>query len=137
MRAMTLGFLALTGCVAAPPAARLESTARPTMVEQCVALRPGQVGALPVELDLGTSKVTIREWTLADEEATAAIGFRASVPAGVTYQVRAGGDVFPGRGEAWLHPRGFSGPRVHGIDGITFCRLAAPTSPGAVLALVE
>lgn len=137
MRAVTLGFLALTGCVASAPASRLESTARPTLVEQCIAVRPDQVGELPLELDLGASKVRLQEWTLADEEATSAIGFRAEVPADVTFQVRAGADVFLGAGDVWLHPRGFVGPRVHGIDGITFCRLAAPPSAQPVLALAE
>jgi hypothetical protein len=136
MRVLTLGLLALTGCVEAP-ASRLESTARPTVVEQCVAVRSDQLGQLPLSLELGTTQVTLLEWTLADEEATSAIGFRASVPADVTFHVRAGADLFVGRGDHWLHPRGFAGPRVHGIDGLSFCRLATPPAAGSVLALAD
>lgn len=136
MRVLTLGLLALTGCVAAP-AARLEATAKPLVVEQCVALRQSQVGALPLELELGGARVAITEWILADEEATSAIGFRASVPSGVSFHVRAGADVFSGAGGQWLHPRGFAGPRVAGIDQVTFCRLAPATAPHSVLALAK
>ncbi len=127
MRATVLGLVVMTGCVGAPPAGQLEVSARPTVVEQCTELRAAQLGTLPLVVELGSTRITFQEWTLADAEATSAVGFAASVPVGVTFHVRAGADVFSGRGDRWLHPRGVAGPRVHGIEGITFCRLA----PGA------
>ena len=103
----------------------------------CVQVDGKDVGMLPLELRLG-SRTTIHfaEWTQVDESSSDVIGFAAHLPADVVYAVKAGDDVYTGREPRWLHPAGITGPRVHRIDAVTFCRVLA-TRCGATPVLVD
>lgn len=94
--------------------------------EGCARVSADDVGRLPLELNVGGQPVLFAEWTATDETQTELVGFAAQLPANVVYTVRAGADVFVGQGSRWLHPAGLVGPKVHGIDQVTFCMLPAP-----------
>lgn len=89
---------------------------------RCVRVERGEVGRLPLELSLGDDTVRLEEWTQADEASTAVVGFAARLPVGVVFTVQAGDESFTGSAPRWLHPRGLMGPRVQGIEQVTFCR---------------
>lgn len=120
---------ALVGCAEAP-AARLEVSAVP-VATQCATVKGSQLGALPLEVELAGHTIRFTEWTMADEAASDFIGFAASVPTGVQFTVRAGERTFASAGSRWVHPAGVAGPRVKGIDAVTFC---TSTSASAVIA---
>ena len=117
----------LTGC-AESPASKLEVSAVP-VAAQCATVTGAQLGALPLEVEVAGHTVRFTEWTMADEAASDFIGFAASVPGGVQFTVRAGERTFSGTGSRWLHPAGFAGPRVRGIDAVTFCTSTPAVSP--------
>jgi len=118
---------ALVGCAEAP-ASRLQVSAVP-VATQCATVMGSQLGALPLEVEVAGHTVRFTEWTMADEAASDFIGFAASVPGSVQFTVRAGERTFSGTGSRWLHPAGFAGPRVRGIDAVTFCTSTPAVSP--------
>jgi hypothetical protein len=129
-----LGLVAAFGCLRAAPKDLPVTALAPactTLVvpvnqpapEGCARISADELGQLPLELDVGGRTVRMAEWTATDETQTELVGFAAQLPADVIYTVRAGGDVFVGGQPRWLHPAGFVGPRAHGIDQVTFCRL--------------
>ncbi|MEW5738212.1 MAG: hypothetical protein AB1938_04765 [Myxococcota bacterium] len=89
----------------------------------CARISADDIGRLPLELDVGGRAVRLAEWTATDETQAELVGFAAQLPADVIYTVRAGDDVFVGGEPRFLHPHGLVGPKVHGIDQVTFCRL--------------
>jgi len=107
--------------------------------EGCARVSADQLGQLPLELDVGGRTVRLAEWTATDETQAELVGFAAQLPADVIYAVRAGGDVFVGGQPRWLHPAGFAGPKAHGIDQLTFCRLPPRPSecPGSGVVIDE
>jgi hypothetical protein len=115
--ALILGVL--TGC-AQEPAAQLQTNAAP-MARACKRISAGQIGQLPLQVDVGGQLVELSEWTMVDEAAAEIVGFAVSAPAGVEFEVQAGARTFHGNQGRWLHPEGFSGKRVQGIDAVTFC----------------
>lgn len=108
--------------VPAPVCAPLVVPVNQAAPEGCARISAEDIGQLPLELDVGGQTVRLAEWTATDETQVDVVGFAAQVPAGVVYTVRAGGDVFVGAQPRWLHPAGLVGPKVHGIDQVTFCR---------------
>lgn len=126
MRNVIVGaaVLAIVNAFPPEPATQLEVSAGELSLPTCTRLTRASIGALPLEVELGGQRVRFREWTLADELSTEPVGFAAEVPAGVSYTVEAGGRTFHGASPRWLHPSGVSGPRSHGIDGLTLCAVA-------------
>lgn len=115
------------------PASRLETPLAEVSVQVCTRVDGAQLGALPLEVTVGGKTVRFAEWTTADELSTEVVGFAAQLPDEVTFTVEAGDQIFASASPRWLHPRGVFGPRVHGIDALTFC-----TQPGRqTLALAE
>lgn len=121
MRSLIIVALAgvVTGC-ARDPASRFEATVAP-IVTACQRITKSQVGQLPLDIEVGGKTVRMTEWTIADETATDAVGFAAQLPADVEFTVQAGDRTFRGNQGRWLHPEGVSGPRVKGIEALTFC----------------
>jgi hypothetical protein len=112
----------VSGCERAGAASRFEVSALP-VAALCRQVSGADLGALPLELELGSKTVRFAEWTMVDERSASVVGFAAQVPAGVSFTVRAGDETFHAQGSRWLHPRGVAGPRVHAIDSVTFCAL--------------
>ncbi|MFT3711603.1 MAG: hypothetical protein QM817_28535 [Archangium sp.] len=102
------------------------------VVTQCARITKSQIGQLPLDVEVGGKTVRLVEWTIADETATDAVGFAAQLPSDVTFTVKAGDREFHGNQPRWLHPEGVAGPRVRGIDAVTFC---TPTSAPAIVAV--
>ncbi|MFZ5440605.1 MAG: hypothetical protein ACOZQL_11390 [Myxococcota bacterium] len=100
---------------------------------QCVRVGADEVGRLPLEVELAGRTVRFAEWTQVDESSATIVGFAAQLPEGVTFTVEAGERSFRSDQPRWLHPAGVSGPRVHGIDAVTFCT----SGPAPVLALAD
>ncbi|MBL8911757.1 MAG: hypothetical protein JNM17_13780 [Archangium sp.] len=96
----------------------------------CTRISKAQVGQLPLDVEVGGKTVRMVEWTIADETATDAVGFAAQLPADVEFTVQAGERTFRGKQGRWLHPDGVAGPRVKGIDALTFC--TASITPAVV-----
>jgi hypothetical protein len=113
----------------APACGQLVAPVKEAAPEGCARVAMDDIGRLPLELNVGGQVVRFAEWTATDETQTTLVGFAAQVPEGVVYTVRAGEDVFVAQGSRWLHPAGLVGPKVHGIDEVTFCKLPAP-EPG-------
>lgn len=80
------------------------------------------VGALPLTVDVGGTKVEFTEWMAKDVDATELIGFRATTTGPVSFVVRAGGERFEGQGGQWMNPHGVVGAKVRAIDSLEVCR---------------
>lgn len=140
---LTLSSLALAvvAChasrTASSGAVAAEREACEPLPRACVTVSGQALGQLPLEVPVGEGTVRFAEWTQADASSTAFVGFAAQVPEGIHYTVAAGGEQFEGQGSRWLNPRGVDGPRVHGIDEVTFCvaRTACARHHGEVLAV--
>ena len=126
MRNVIIGaaVLALCGTAAQLPASSIETTATEVSVQTCTRVEGKDLGALPLEVDVGGKTVRFAEWTTADALATDVVGFATQLPADVTFTVQAGESTFHSDSPRWLHPMGVSGPRVQGIDAVTFCTQA-------------
>lgn len=125
MRFIVVASLSLLGCARGLPMAPLSSQL-PLATTTCASVSGSQLGALPLTVALGEERIAFAEWSVPDERSTDVVGFAAHLPGGVTFTVKAGDDEFRGASPRWLHPRGISGPRVHPVERITFCRTAAP-----------
>lgn len=120
---MRMALLAVTVLGVVAMKSNLNASSEPEGPQtRCVRVERGEVGRLPLELSLGDDTVRLEEWTQADESSTAVVGFAARLPAGVVFMVQAGDESFTGSAPRWLHPRGLVGPRVQGIEQVTFCR---------------
>ena len=126
MRNVIVGaaLIALCGTVPETPASRLEAAVSEVSLQTCKRVEGQDLGSLPLEVELGGKTVRFAEWTTADELSTQLVGFAAQLPVGVTFTVEAGDRTFTGASSRWLNPEGVSGPRVHGIDALTFCTQA-------------
>lgn len=127
MRNVIIGaaVLALCGTTAGEtPASTLEATVAEVSVQTCKRVEGADLGALPLDVEVGGKTVRFAEWTTADALATDVIGFATQLPAEVTFTVLAGDRTFQSSSPRWLHPLGVSGPRVHAIDSVTFCTQA-------------
>lgn len=110
------------------PAVQVEKGPTPP---QCVQISGEDVGRLPLELRLGDhTAIHLAEWTQVDEASHGFVGFAAHLPANVVYAVKAGDVYFSGRDARWLHPAGLTGPRVHRIEAVSFCRVLATRCGG-------
>ncbi len=114
-----IGVLSLSGCTRDVPATRLEVSAG--VLATCTRVSGLEIGALPLDIEVGGKLVRLAEWTTADAVTTDVVGFAAQLPPDVVFTVEAGDRTFHGDQPRWLHPLGVSGPRVHGIDALTFC----------------
>lgn len=142
--ALMLGGLRLPGHRAeaapapAPVCSELVVPVNQAAPEGCARVSMDDIGRLPLDLNVGGQVVHFAEWTATDETQAELVGFAAQVPPGVVYTVRAGNDVFVAQGSRWLHPAGLVGPKVHGIDQVTFCKLPAPDRGcGAVSVVID
>lgn len=117
-------LMALCGISTEPPAATLEAPVGVLTLQTCTRVDGRQLGALPLELEVGGKTVRFAEWTTADELATDVVGFATQLPPDVTFTVEAGERTFKSASPRWLHPLGVWGPGVHGIDAVTFCTQA-------------
>jgi hypothetical protein len=126
MRNVIVGaaMIALCGTVPEAPASHLEATVSEVSLQSCKRVEGPELGALPLEVEVGGKTIRFAEWTTADELSTEVVGFAAQLPVGVTFTVEAGDRTFTGASSRWLNPEGVSGPRVHGIDALTFCTQA-------------
>jgi hypothetical protein len=125
MRLALLLSLFVLGCTkASTPQTSVAHPLEP--VTTCTSVDGARLGALPLTLDVGGVEVAFAEWSVPDETSTDVVGFAAHLPGDVTVTVKAGDEEFHTTAPRWTHPRGISGPRVHPVDRITFCRLAAP-----------
>lgn len=143
---LCLAGLIISGCLAREGVATGETAPRacpPVLVEsgptppQCVQITGEDVGRLPLELRLGDrTTIHLAEWTQVDETSSGFVGFAAHLPADVVYAVKAGDVYFTGRDPRWLHPAGLTGPRVHRIEAVSFCRVL-PTRCGGTPVMVD
>ena len=85
----------------------------------CVEVK--QIGALPLTVDVGTTRVQFTEWMAKDADAEELIGFRVAATGPVSFAVRAGGEEFIAGGDAWQNPHGVVGSHVHGIERLLLC----------------
>lgn len=106
---------------------------------ECVRLEGDDVGRLPLDLRVGGRTVRLAEWTQVDESSREVVGFAAHLPADVMFTVKVGDEHFIGAEPRWLNPHGVVGPRVHGIEQVTFCRVPPRPSgcEGATVVLDE
>lgn len=123
MRNVIVGaaMVALCGTAQEVPASRLEAPVGEVILQACQRVEGSDLGALPLEVEVGGKTIRFAEWTTADELTTEVVGFATQLPAGVTFTVQAGEQTFVSASPRWLHPLGVSGPRVHAIDAVTFC----------------
>jgi hypothetical protein len=105
--------------------ARVEVVA-PAASVTCASVEGAKLGALPLSIELGDETISFAEWSVPDEQSTAVVGFAAHLPGDVQVTVKAGDDEFMTSSPRWTHPRGVSGPRVHPVERITFCRTVQP-----------
>ncbi|MDX2009161.1 MAG: hypothetical protein SFW67_03170 [Myxococcaceae bacterium] len=126
MRVLIVVSLSVVGCsrVASEPVVVSAPVAAPTV--SCTTVEGARLGALPLTVDVGGAEVAFAEWNVPDETSTDVVGFAAHLPGGVSVTVKAGDEEFHTTAPRWTHPRGVSGPRVHPVERITFCRLATP-----------
>jgi len=123
MRFLILVVAAL-GCdrpVAQPPV-----IAAPAPVTTCASVDGSALGQLPLNIALGGETIAFAEWSVPDEHSTDVVGFAAHLPGDVKFTVKAGDDEYTSDSPRWMHPRGISGPRVHPVERITFCRTVTP-----------
>lgn len=133
MRNVIIGaaVVALCGTTASQlPATSLETTgtASEVIVQTCTRVDGDELGALPLNVEVGGKTVRFAEWTTADALTTEVVGFATQLPADVTFSVQAGERTFHSASPRWLHPLGVSGPRVSPIDSVTFCTQARPAA---------
>lgn len=129
MRNVVIGAAVLALCGTATqqlPASSIETTARQVSAQTCTRIEGSQLGALPLEVEVGDKTVRFAEWTTADELSPQVYGFATQLPVDVTFTVQAGERTFQSASPRWLHPLGVSGPRVSAIDSVTFCTQARP-----------
>jgi hypothetical protein len=124
MRSLLLIAVAVSGS-SIPSKAAIATNRAPTVITSCSTIDGALLGQLPLTVELGGEAITFAEWTLPDEVSGDFVGFAASIPSDVSYTVKAGTDEFRSASPRWLNPHGVAGPRVHGIDRITFCRTTA------------
>lgn len=125
MRSLILLAVAIVGCDRAAPEPALVASA-PARVTTCASVDGDRLGRLPLTVELGDEAIAFAEWSLPDEQSSDVVGFAAHLPGDVTFTVKAGTDEFRSASPRWLHPRGVSGPRVHPVERITFCRTVSP-----------
>lgn len=126
MRNVIIGAaaVALCGTVTQFPASKLEATGGEVVLQACTRVEGKDLGALPLEVEVGGKTVRFAEWTTPDELSTEVVGFATQLPPDVTFTVQAGDRTFHSSSPRWLNPLGVSGPRVHGIEAVTFCTQA-------------
>jgi hypothetical protein len=126
MRNVIIGaaVIALCGSATQFPASTIETTGGEIVLQACTRVEGKDLGALPLEVEVGGKTVRFAEWTTPDELSTDVVGFATQLPIDVTFTVQAGDRTFQSDSPRWLHPLGVSGPRVHGIDAVTFCTQA-------------
>lgn len=125
MRSLILVAVAVVGCDRAAPEP-VAVAAPPEPVTTCTSVEGARLGQLPLTVELGDEAIAFAEWSVPDEQSTDVVGFAAHLPGDVTFTVKAGDDEFRSASPRWLHPRGVSGPRVHPVERITFCRTVSP-----------
>lgn len=90
--------------------------------EGCVRIEGGQIGALPLTINIEGAVITITGWTDKDGEPDEKVGFTFTSSGGsVAYAVKAGGRTFAADSSQWVHPAGTGGSEASGISNITFC----------------
>jgi hypothetical protein len=127
MRTWVVGaaVLALCSTYTERPASRLEVEVAEVTPQDCRRVEGSQLGALPLEVNVGGATVRFAEWTMEDENATGFVGFAALLPSDVTFTVEAGDDTFTSASSRWLHPAGVS---ARHIDAIVFCGPSRPVT---------
>ncbi len=88
---------------------------------ECVQISGKQIGALPLIIRVGEEKLQFRGWEATDVTATEWVGFKLEGSPRVSFTVKAGEQEFESTGAGWNNPHGVVGPKVQGIDAITFC----------------
>ncbi|MBL8936029.1 MAG: hypothetical protein JNM69_15840 [Archangium sp.] len=124
MRFLIFTAVAVVGCDR--PVAQTRVLEAPAPVTTCASVDGAALGQLPLNVALGDETIAFAEWSVADEQSTEVVGFAAHLPGDVKFTVKAGDDEYTSASPRWLHPRGVSGPRVHPVERITFCRTVAP-----------
>lgn len=114
IRALTAAFLVVT------VSNEEQQTPASAPAAECVRLSGPQIGALPLTFTVGGQTVALREWKATDITASELIGFTATAPESVRFEVEAGGAKFDATSN-WLHPAGVIGPQVKPIAAITVC----------------
>ncbi|HEY0880860.1 MAG TPA: hypothetical protein VGD87_04990, partial [Archangium sp.] len=89
MRTWVFGaaVLALCSTYTERPASRLEVEAGELAPEECRRVEGAQLGALPLEVNVGGATVRFSEWTMENEESTGFVGFAAQLPRDVVFTV--------------------------------------------------
>lgn len=123
MRFLILTAVAVVGCDRPVAEAPL---AAPKPVTTCASVDGASLGQLPLNVTLGDETIAFAEWSTPDEQSTEVVGFAAHLPGDVNFTVKAGDDEYTSASPRWMHPRGVSGPRVHPVERITFCRTVTP-----------
>lgn len=108
------------------PVAQPLVIAAPERVTTCASVDGSSLGQLPLNVTLGDETIAFAEWSVPDEHSNDVVGFAAHLPGDVTFTVKAGDDEYRSDAPRWMHPRGISGPRVHPVERITFCRTVTP-----------
>lgn len=124
MRFLILTAVAVVGCDR--PVAETPVVAPPEPITTCASVDGSALGQLPLNVTLGDETIAFAEWSVPDEQSTDVVGFAAHLPGDVKFTVKAGDDEYTSASPRWMHPRGVSGPRVHPVERITFCRTVTP-----------
>lgn len=124
MRFLILTAVAVVGCDR--PVAETPVVVAPEAVTTCASVDGAALGQLPLNVALGDETIAFAEWSVPDEQSTDVVGFAAHLPGDVQFTVKAGDDEYTSASPRWMHPRGVSGPRVHPVERITFCRTVTP-----------
>lgn len=76
-----------------------------------------------VVVELGSVSVTFGDWVVKEDSPGEYIGFTMTLEGaeGISYRVKAGGEVFADTALTWVHPAGTSGPDASGISNVDMC----------------
>lgn len=83
-----------------------------------------QIGREGGELQLGGTTVTFHDWVTKHGEPNEYVGFSITVrgASGISYVVKAGGELHPASSATWLHPAGVDGAdQAPAISNVDFC----------------
>lgn len=115
-----LGALGLSVHVSETAPAALPAK-QPAPSAQCVQLKVDQMGQLPLEVQVGATKVRFTAWKTADAQATQWVGFTYESTAQVRWVAQSGERSVYGVDRDWLLPDAFRGQESRVLTSLRLC----------------